>query len=112
MQFVDARRGFAHRAHDGVAGRDLALHGMIDRGHDGVRALGVLGEPVVIFRRSDGALVIQFPSGSIPTTSEWACCDIIRVSCLRYFSGIQSLGSMVSPAVIRASNSASWPAAS
>ena len=36
-----------------------------------------------IFRRSDGARVIQFPSGSIPTISECACWDIMRVSCLR-----------------------------
>ena len=33
----------------------------------------------------------------MPTISECACCDIIRMSCVRYRSGIQSLGSIVSP---------------
>ena len=50
-----------------------------------------------ILRRSLGARVIQLPSGSMPTISECACCDIIRMSCLRYRSGIQSFGSIVSP---------------
>ena len=59
-----------------------------------------------ILRRSEGARVTQLFSGSIPTTSEWACCDIMRISCRRYFSGIQSFGSMVSPRAIRASKSA------
>jgi len=34
-------------------------------------------------RRSDGARVIQLPSGSMPTISEWACWEICRVSVLR-----------------------------
>ena len=50
--------------------------------------------------------MIQLPSGSMPTISEWACCDIIRTSWWRYCSGIQSLGSIVSPASMRASNAA------
>jgi hypothetical protein len=33
-----------------------------------------------IFRLSEGARVIQLPSGSIPTISECACWDIIRMS--------------------------------
>ena len=36
-----------------------------------------------ILRRRLGARVIQLPSGNIPTISEWACCEIIRTSCLR-----------------------------
>ena len=34
-------------------------------------------------RRSDGARVIQLPSGSMPTISECACCEICRVNVLR-----------------------------
>src|SRR4051812_7122868 len=59
-----------------------------------------------ILRRNDGARVIQFASGSMPTTSECACCDIMRMSCRRYRSGIQSFGSMLSPAAMRASKAA------
>src|SRR5437588_171098 len=59
-----------------------------------------------ILRRSEGARLIQLPSGSMPTTSECACCDIIRMSWRRYFSGIQSFGSMLSPEAIRASKAA------
>src|SRR5687767_799114 len=42
----------------------------------------------------------------MPTISECACCDIMRMSWRRYFSGIQSFGSMLSPRAMRASNSA------
>jgi hypothetical protein len=34
-------------------------------------------------RRKVGARVIQLPSGSMPTISEWACWEIWRVSVLR-----------------------------
>src|SRR5208337_3146400 len=43
----------------------------------------------------------------MPTTSEWACCDICRTSVWRYASGIQSLGSMRMSASMR-----SWKARS
>ena len=33
-----------------------------------------------LLRRNDGARVIQFPSGNMPTISECACCDIMRTS--------------------------------
>ena len=65
-----------------------------------------------ILRRRLGARVIQFPSGSMPTISEWACCDIIRTSWRRYFSGIQSFGSMLSPAAMRASKAATFAGSS
>ena len=55
-----------------------------------------------------GARVIQLPSGSMPTISEWACWLIWRIRVLRYFSGIQSLASMKPPASILALNSASY----
>src|SRR5260370_13437861 len=59
------------------------------------------------FRRKVGARVIQLASGSWPTISECACCEIWRIKVLRYPSGIQSRASMVSPASILASNAAS-----
>src|SRR3990172_3666183 len=63
-------------------------------------------------RRRLGAIVIQPPSGSIPTTSLCACCEIIRISCRRYSSGIQSPGSIFSPAATRASKAARRKASS
>jgi hypothetical protein len=57
-------------------------------------------------RRKFGAREIQLPSGSMPTISLCACCDICRTSVLRYASGIQSFGSMNSSAATRASNAA------
>ena len=39
--------------------------------------------------------------------SEWACCEMRRISCRRYFSGIQSFGSMVSPSAMRCLNCSS-----
>src|SRR5689334_5937138 len=48
-----------------------------------------------------GALVIQLPSGSIPTISLCACWLIWRILVLRYASGIQSLGSsLVSESIL------------
>src|ERR1700681_3324812 len=54
-----------------------------------------------------GARVIQLPSGSMPTISECACCEICRISVLRYSSGIQSLVSILMSASMRAWNSRS-----
>ncbi len=45
-------------------------------------------------RLSDGARLIQLPSGCMPMISECACCAICRISVLRYASGIQSRGSI------------------
>ena len=45
-------------------------------------------------RRSEGARVIQLPSGCMPMISECACWAICRTSVRRYFSGIQSRGSI------------------
>ncbi len=58
-------------------------------------------------RRSDGARVIQLPSGCMPMISECACWAIWRTSVLRYSSGIQSRGSIRSLAAIVRSNAAS-----
>jgi len=33
----------------------------------------------IALRRSEGALVIQLPSGCIPMISEWACWEIWRI---------------------------------
>ena len=41
----------------------------------------------IALRRSDGARVIQLPSGCIPMISECACCAICRMSVLRYGVG-------------------------
>src|SRR5450631_2946082 len=59
------------------------------------------------FRFSEGARVIQFPSGSMPIISECACCDIWRIKVLRYSSGIHSLGSILIPASMRSWNARS-----
>src|SRR3954468_23382028 len=61
----------------------------------------------IALRRSDGARVIQLPSGCIPMISECACCAICRISVLRYGSGIQSRGSMRPSSSTRRSNTAS-----
>ncbi len=53
-------------------------------------------------RRRFGARVIQLPSGSMPTTSLCACWLIWRMRVLRYFSGIQSFGSIFCSASILA----------
>ncbi len=45
-------------------------------------------------RRSDGARVIQLPSGCMPMISECACCAICLTIVARYLSGIQSRGSI------------------
>src|ERR1700757_3923545 len=45
-------------------------------------------------RRSDGARVIQLPSGCMPMISECACCAICLIIVARYLSGIQSRGSI------------------
>ncbi|CFN72618.1 Uncharacterised protein [Bordetella pertussis] len=37
----------------------------------------------IALRLSDGARVIQLPSGSMPTISEWACWEIWRTKVLR-----------------------------
>ncbi len=50
-----------------------------------------------------GARVIQLPSGCIPMISECACCEIWRISVLRYASGIQSRGSMRESAAMSSS---------
>ena len=71
-----------------------------------------LGDERDLSAQSDGARVIQLPSGSMPTISECACCDIMRTSCRRYFSGIQSFGSMLSPAAMRASKAATFAGSS
>jgi hypothetical protein len=52
-------------------------------------------------RRNDGARVIQLPSGSMPTISEWACWLIYRIKVRRYCSGIASFGSIRSSASMR-----------
>src|SRR5437867_3933640 len=54
-----------------------------------------------------GARVIQLPSGNMPTISECACCEICRISVLRYASGIQSLGSIFTSASMRSWNARS-----
>ena len=61
----------------------------------------------IALRRSDGARVIQLPSGCIPMISECACWAIWRTSVLRYASGIQSRGSMRPSSLTRRSNRAS-----
>ena len=48
-------------------------------------------------RRSEGARVIQLPSGCMPMISEWACWAIWRIIVARYLSGTQSRGSMRRP---------------
>jgi hypothetical protein len=48
----------------------------------------------IALRRRDGARVIQLPSGCMPMISECACCAICLIIVARYFSGIQSRGSM------------------
>ena len=58
-------------------------------------------------RRSDGARVIQLPSGCIPMISECACWATWRTSVARYFSGIQSRGSIRSWRATVSSNPAS-----
>src|SRR3990172_872778 len=57
----------------------------------------------ISLRRKEGARVIQAPSGSIPTISLWACCEIMRISWRRYSARIQSPGSIFSPRAMRAS---------
>jgi hypothetical protein len=61
----------------------------------------------IALRLSDGARVIQLPSGSMPTISECACCEIWRTSVFRYASGIASLGSILMSASMRAWNARS-----
>src|SRR5438552_12892278 len=61
----------------------------------------------IALRLSVGARVIQLPSGSMPTISECACCEICRISVLRYASGIQSLGSILMSASMRSWNARS-----
>src|SRR5579875_692212 len=58
-------------------------------------------------RRSEGARVIQLPSGCMPMISECACCATCRMSVCRYFSGIQSRGSIRSLAAMVASKASS-----
>ena len=58
-------------------------------------------------RRRDGARVIQLPSGCIPMISECACWATWRTTVARYFSGIQSRGSIRSCRPIVSSNAAS-----
>src|ERR1700761_4031069 len=48
----------------------------------------------IALRRSDGARVIQLPSGCMPMISECACCAICLIIVARYLSGIQSRGSI------------------
>src|ERR1700761_1076059 len=48
----------------------------------------------IALRRSDGARVIQLPSGCMPMISECACWAICLIIVARYLSGIQSRGSM------------------
>ena len=45
-------------------------------------------------RRSEGARVIQLPSGCMPMISECACCAICLTMVARYLGGIQSRGSI------------------
>ena len=59
----------------------------------------------IALRRSDGARVIQLPSGCMPMISECACWAIWRISVSRYVSGIASRGSMRWSAAMRASKS-------
>ena len=54
-----------------------------------------------------GSSCNQLPSGSMPTTSEWACWKSCLISVLRYSSGIQSLGSIFSSRSIFSWNSLS-----
>src|SRR5690349_1194094 len=58
----------------------------------------------IALRRSDGARVIQLPSGCIPMISECACWAIWRTNVLRYCSGIQSRGSIRSLRAMVSSN--------
>ena len=53
-------------------------------------------------RRSEGARVIQLPSGCMPMISECACCAICLIMVARYLSGIQSRGSILLISVDRA----------
>src|SRR5271170_885239 len=49
----------------------------------------------IALRRSEGARVIQLPSGCMPMISEWACCAICLTMLDRYLGGIQSRGSIL-----------------
>src|SRR5580693_5835062 len=49
----------------------------------------------IALRRSEGARVIQLPSGCMPMISECACCAICLTMFVRYLGGIQSRGSIL-----------------
>src|ERR1700683_1065970 len=49
----------------------------------------------IALRRSEGARVIQLPSGCMPMISECACCAICLTMLDRYLGGIQSRGSIL-----------------
>src|SRR4051795_11507069 len=67
----------------------------------------------IALRRSDGARVIQLPSGCMPMISECACWAIWRTRVLRYFSGIQSRGSIrLLAAIVRSKEASSSGSAS